>query len=185
MERFCDNCQEICEVTTKKLTEKFKVRDVEIEATITVRVCKKCGEEIWDRKLEKANDVIVFDKYKETVNLLTSKQITAIREKYSLSQVSFSRLLGFGDKTITRYENGSIQDVSHDLLIRLMDDVATFKKIWVKRKYFLSDRENKFIKDLLATREIIMEPFKYENLRVRTQFIKEGVNYGGLQYVGC
>ncbi|VEU79525.1 putative zinc finger/helix-turn-helix protein, YgiT family [Haploplasma axanthum] len=40
-----------------------------------------------------------------------------------------SQLLGFGEKTVTRYENGYIQDKSNDILMRLVDDKESFEQI--------------------------------------------------------
>lgn len=50
------------------------------------------------------------------------EEIKAIREQYGLSQRSFSKLLNWGDKTIFRYENGSIQDKAHNSLLVLLRD---------------------------------------------------------------
>ena len=58
-----------------------------------------------------------------------------------MSQSSFAKLLGFGEKTITRYENGAIQDVCHDNMIRLMESIDSFSLIWKERKGCLSQRE--------------------------------------------
>ena len=45
------------------------------------------------------------------------EEIKKIREQYGLSQRSFAKLLNWGDKTICRYENGSIQDKAHNSLL--------------------------------------------------------------------
>ena len=119
-------------------TEKFEVLGDEIEASITVRVCLRCNEEVWDENLERANQKSIYDKYRRKLNLLLPEEIKAIRDHYGLSQKSFAKLLGFGDKTITRYENGSIQDRSHDLLMRLMDSKECFITAWNVQKGQLS-----------------------------------------------
>ena len=56
--------------------------------------------------------------YRKKHNLLTSNEIIDIRKKYNLSQVDFSRLLGLGDVTITRYETKAIQDETYDSILR-------------------------------------------------------------------
>ena len=72
-------------------------------------------------------------------------EIKKIRKKYNLTQSAFSKLLGFGEKTITRYENGSIQDLAHDNLIRLMNSQNSFMEIWNLHKNKLTQVENENI----------------------------------------
>lgn len=60
--------------------------------------------------------------YRVKHGLLTSDEIVAIRMNYSLSQVDLSRLLGWGEATISRYESKSIQDEAYDTMLRLVRD---------------------------------------------------------------
>ncbi len=60
--------------------------------------------------------------YRVKHGLLTSDEIVAIRENYSLSQVDLARLLGWGEATISRYESKSIQDEAYDTMLRLIKD---------------------------------------------------------------
>jgi putative zinc finger/helix-turn-helix YgiT family protein len=140
---FCDKCGTPQEIMYEKVHGVFNILDTKIEAELTVARCGQCREEVWDEFIEKTNDMILFNQYKEHHHLLTSNQVKAIREKYALSQSNFALLLGFGAKTITRYENGAIQDVAHDLLIRLMDENTSFMSIWHQRKHILSERDIK------------------------------------------
>lgn len=88
-------------------------------------------------------------------NLPLPEEIKAIRNKYNLTQKAFSILLGFGEKTITRYENGSIQDDTHNLLIKLMDDQETFKKVWKIRKNLLTEKEMKNDEDMISKDDML------------------------------
>ena len=63
-----------------------------------------------------------YKKYRTIHNLLNPEEIKSIREKYDLSQNEFSNLLGWGEKTICRYENGAIQDNVHNDLLKLLKD---------------------------------------------------------------
>jgi len=47
-----------------------------------------------------------------------------------LSQRALSRLLGWGEITIHRYESGAIQDNVHDSLLRLIEDPQNIKKFF-------------------------------------------------------
>ncbi len=150
MERlYCNACIDMKEIIIKKEKHVFEVKGEKIEAEIKVTYCKECGEEVYNRKLEIENDKIVFNYYKRKIGLLTSIEVKSIRDKYGLSQKTFAKLLGFGEKTITRYESGSIQDETHDRLMRLIDDEENFLRIWklLPKKFTL--HENKKVNQYL------------------------------------
>lgn len=60
--------------------------------------------------------------YRIKMGLLTSNEIVAIRESYGLSQVDLSKLLGWGEATVSRYESKAIQDDAYDTMLRLIKD---------------------------------------------------------------
>lgn len=75
-------------------------------------------EEVFSPELEQENDVNLFNKYRELKGLLLPEQIKKIRLKFGVTQTEFAKILGLGDKTITRYENGSLQDMAQNNLIK-------------------------------------------------------------------
>jgi len=93
-----------------------------VEAEVKHIFCKDCGEELYDTDIERENTIRINDAYKQKNGLLTSEQIKRIREKHHLSQKKLADLLRTGEKTITRYENGAIQDPSYDLLLRILQN---------------------------------------------------------------
>ena len=119
---YCDICGDYVEYGVKKVKNKITVRGVTFEAIEHIAYCKKCGEELWVNEVERINDINVYDKYKELVGLLTSKQIKEIRHKRNMSQRELASFLSIGEKDITRYENGAIQSKVIDNLIRMVGD---------------------------------------------------------------
>ncbi|QPM68153.1 type II TA system antitoxin MqsA family protein [Atribacter laminatus] len=97
-----------------------------IEVLAQVAVCPQCNQDLYDDELDSQTQQSIFNQYRQKHGLLTSEEILRIREKYKLSQKAFSRLLGFGEVTIHRYELGSIQEKTHDLLIRQAEDAVLF-----------------------------------------------------------
>lgn len=53
---------------------------------------------------------------------LTAQDIKRIREKYGLTQQGFARLLGLGEASVVRYENGQKPSKANANLIRAADD---------------------------------------------------------------
>ncbi len=159
MKKYCDVCNKMQETYEEKITDQFDVKGVKVKATINVIKCRQCDSEVYDKNNEIKNDIIVFDEYKKTQNLLTSKEIINIRKKYGLSQSALSRILGFGIKTITRYENGSIQDSTHDNLLRLIKNEPNFFLLWKLNMDKLKENEN--IKITKKTYQEINPTFEY------------------------
>lgn len=160
---YCDICEKEVVTEVREVTEDFEVRDEVIRATIKIRVCKECGEEVWDKELEQKNEKIIFSAYRRKKGLLMPEEIKAIREKYHLPQSLFSLLLGFGEKTITRYERGSIQDAAHDLLIRLMNEERNIKATYQAHKDLFNEKDQEKIEKALYKGVIIIPFFQSSN----------------------
>jgi putative zinc finger/helix-turn-helix YgiT family protein len=115
-------------------------------ANATWAACSSCGEEILPDELTEA---IEAEQYRR-LGLLSPANIRQVREKTGLSAVEMAHLLGVGEKSFTRWENGrSIQNKSNDTLIRLLDkNAAAFVIVDAERK---PDRErllSKYVSDL-------------------------------------
>ncbi len=139
---FCPYCNAEHEGTIRVQQETYPVKGENVTITARVRVCNACGNELWDDQLDSKNLKAAFAIYRNRHGLLHPEQIQKIRMKYSLSQVAFARVLGLGDKTITRYENGSLPDAAQNNLIKLMTDPWNFKELLDanKEKLSASDR---------------------------------------------
>lgn len=180
MKKLCGNCEEYHNVIEKKEVREYEIKNTKIAAEIIVLLCDKCNEEVYDRETEIANDIILFDEYKKKHHLLTSSDIKRIRGKYNLSQTSFAKLLGFGLKTITRYENGSIQDVTHNNLMKLIEDERNYEAILLQ-KQSIKEYIDLFVD--YATKSIHT---KYEyNVSLKVKYTTTVGKNGGFRYEGC
>lgn len=127
--KMCSCCMEEHEVKTILTREHatFKNREVEYEATYLL--CELAGELYMDEGLIQENDIKMKDEYRRQEGLLTSAEISNIRAKYGISQSDLCSILGWGGKTITRYESHQVQDKAHDTIL---------KKIGKDPEWFLS-----------------------------------------------
>ena len=123
---YCLNCDKDVLFDIVEVQETHIIKGTKINVLTKHAICKECGSTIFNYQLEKQNQIIISDTYKAQVNLLTSKEIISIRQKYNLSQVELARIIKCGEKNIARYENGAIQDASIDLLIRLVDKIPAY-----------------------------------------------------------
>ncbi|MBO4325707.1 MAG: DUF4065 domain-containing protein [Clostridia bacterium] len=110
------------EVKTVRIREQatFKNRKVSYDALSLY--CDAADELYVDEELLQENDIKLKDAYRREEGLLTSAEIIAIRAKYGITQSDLCTLLGWGGKTITRYESHQVQDRAHDTILKKIDN---------------------------------------------------------------
>ena len=150
---YCPKCHSQQNVRFVEKTETFPVKGENVAVQATVCTCASCGEELLSPEYDDATLRAAYSIYRERHGLLQPSEIKEIREQYQVSQTSFARILGVGDKTIARYENGSLQDEAINNLILLARNPENFHKLLEKNKNKLSaDEINRLEKQLgLAT----------------------------------
>lgn len=128
---YCYHCDKMVDFEIKEINENTKVSEKGIPVSVKVKraYCKHCGTVVPYEKIDYEADRLVYDEYKRKVGLLTSQEIKEIRLLRNLSQRELSLMLGLGEKTITRYENGAIQDRAYDILLRLIKDNRGYRLI--------------------------------------------------------
>lgn len=145
-----------------------KVKDKEIEFDEYYVIDPKTNEEIFDRNIEIENDLRLYDIYKQQSNLLTSIEIKLIRKKYDMSQKEFALAIGFGEITIHRFENGSIQTEAIDSVIRLSEDPDIMYNFLIRNhNNFTEDDYLKFmekINTLISLKEHKIAEFNMNDL---------------------
>jgi len=150
---FCPNCEEYTNVKLEVEKEVYNVRGEPIEIEAEVTICQKCGSKIFDEERDSRNLEKAYSLYREKHKLLPPDEIRTIREKYGLSQRALSRLLGWGEITIHRYENGAVQDNVHDSTLRLIEDPQNMQKFfeanWNKLPSYTTVRLEKRIASFL------------------------------------
>lgn len=171
MKHYCPSCEKECATKVVEQNETLKVKGQEITLKVKVRICEKCGEGIIDKELDNASLKAFYEEYKKINNLLTTAEIKEIRNQWGLSQSQFALLLGMGEKTITRYENGNIQDETHDNLIRLARETESFRTLWDVRKDKLDRKTQNKVLSILEKKERI------SNYTITTIAQKQKFNY--------
>ena len=119
MKSYCEHCDAERNTFVEQREETLPVKGEDTTVIADVRVCAVCNNPVWDRELDGESLKTAFDAYREKHGLLTCAQIKSFRDQYGLTQIQFARLLGLGDKTIARYETGSIQDEAINTLMVL------------------------------------------------------------------
>lgn len=120
MKGICPNCERQTELELNHTTEDVEVRGESIPIEVQYYKCLDCGEEFedpdsHDDPLDKA-----YREYRKRHSMMQPEEIKALRKRYGLTQNAMSRLLGWGGATLSRYENGALQDDAHEKTFRLV-----------------------------------------------------------------
>ena len=68
----------------------------------------------------------VYNQYRDKFNIPFPDEIMLIREKYGLSAIKMSEILGFGINSYRQYEAGEMPSVANAKLIQMADDPKKF-----------------------------------------------------------
>ena len=117
MTKYCEECGKEVKTIIVEKCEEYEIFGELIEVNAKILTCSECGEEFYNEELDTATLVEAYNLYRRKHKLLMPAEIKQIREQYGLSQRSFAKLLNWGDKTIYRYENDSLQDKAHNSLL--------------------------------------------------------------------
>ncbi len=118
----CPACEKKSSIRQVSKREKIVVRGESIETTVTFWKCSHCGREFLNTMDDEDPLKSAYRKYRETHNMLQPEGIREIRKSIGLTQGELGSLLGWGRVTLSRYENGSLQDRSHDSQLKKLKD---------------------------------------------------------------
>jgi putative zinc finger/helix-turn-helix YgiT family protein len=124
----CPICGEGATLQPVEQTETFEVRGEAIEVQSIVMQCPQCGEEMLRPEDPDPVDR-AFREYRKRHNLLQPEEIRELRGRYQLTQSELSTLLGLGGATLSRWENGSLQEEPHDHLLRFAMEPQNLHKL--------------------------------------------------------
>ena len=171
---FCSICEENHDVSLIEEERETIIKGEKIKYKELYYKCDKYPDNniFMSGDLWNVNLINSLDEYRKKKDLLTSKEIKKIREKYQLTQSEMAYLLNLGEITITRYETKQIQDASVDNMIRELNDNPLFAlKLLEKNKdkFKRYDEIEKNIKDVidkniisfLNEQELIAKYIKY------------------------
>jgi putative zinc finger/helix-turn-helix YgiT family protein len=105
------------------------VRGEPIQVEYEAFKCDTCGETFLETKTEDDPFITAYTIYRKKHNMLQPDDIKKIRMKYGVSQAELGRLLGWGGATLSRYENGALQDRVHDGQLSLISDPRNMLKL--------------------------------------------------------
>jgi putative zinc finger/helix-turn-helix YgiT family protein len=129
MTGYCPNCEKVVTLSRIRKQEELTIRGEKIEVTSEFLKCSECGEEFEDPKSHTDPLIAAYAEYRRRKNMVTPEQIFEFRKTYGLSQKELSELVSIGVATLSRYENGSLQEEAHDKLLHFIMESSNFKEL--------------------------------------------------------
>ena len=118
VKKYCEHCHK--EVKYKIGIEEVKYTIANSSVTIKCEVprCIECGEELNDNDLFEKNAKLAKEEYMNKYNILTVDEIKNILNKYDIGATVLSKVLEWGDITITRYIKGKLPSKNYSDKLR-------------------------------------------------------------------
>lgn len=136
----CPCCMKEHTVKIISVSEQNIFKNVPVDYNAEYFYCGQTDETWAGEQQISASDISMKNAYRKKMGLLTSQQILALRARYGISQSDLCLLLGWGAKTITRYESHQVQDAAHDTILRKLDsDPEWFLDLLDKGRQLLSE----------------------------------------------
>jgi len=85
--------------------------------------CTSCGEEFYDGFMAQEHNRRTAAAIRAEDGLLQPDEVRLVRMRYGLSQAGLETLIGSGEKTVVRWEKGTVaQNATADTLLRVLRD---------------------------------------------------------------
>lgn len=126
----CAECGTKNEYEMRKTVRRFEGEGYSFELEAEIPYCTKCNSPIWIDEIEDEITRRANQKIRECTGIVTHEEILNILEKYGASQKFMSRLLGWGEITLTRYISGGYTpSKSNSARIKELNNPYVFQKL--------------------------------------------------------
>lgn len=172
MKGICPKCEKETDIELVRKIEEIKVRGESIEVETEFYKCLVCGEEFEDPRSD--NDPLdkAYREYRRRHGMVQPEEIRQLRKRYGFTQSEMSSLLGWGGATLSRYENGALQDEAHGKILHLITDprnllnlieqspdaIPEYKKENIIKELKIAEEESYSIESILEERLGVYEP---------------------------
>lgn len=153
MKNICPNCEKETNLTLRQEKEIIEVRGEPIDVDSEFYVCDECGE-AFENTRDSDSLEVAYQEYRNRHHMLQPNEIREWRKAYGLTQKELSQVLGWGGATLSRYENGALQDEAHEKVLRLVMEPHNLRKLLEESSKALPiDKKERLIKELTEAEE--------------------------------
>jgi putative zinc finger/helix-turn-helix YgiT family protein len=162
MKAICPHCEATRDVKIVNTKETVDIRGERIEVPVKYYKCLTCGGDFDDPKANSDPLERAYAEYRSRHGMVQPSALKVFRKRYGLTQNELGRLLGWGLVTVSRYENGALQDEAHDKEARLaMEPRNLIKLIEETPDAISNDKKLRLLQELQKEEE---EAFPFERI---------------------
>lgn len=130
----CSECGSKNEYEWKEVLRRYESDEYQVEINVKVPVCIKCGAPIFDEAIENEITKLANEKIREKREIISQSEIINIVKQYNVSQKYLSRLLGWGEITLTRYISGGYTpNKNNSEKLKSIRDPYVLRKIMIEQ----------------------------------------------------
>lgn len=152
LKEYCEVCNEIANLTRKEKVAKEEIKGKEYEYIKVIDYCSKCGNPVSSKDSIDENLRRIDKAYREEEKIISIEEIEEILRKYKIGKKPLSKLLGWGEVTITRYINGDIPSKFYsDELYKILNSSNYMLEILERNKDNIA--ENAYLTSINAIKQ--------------------------------
>lgn len=163
--KLCIQCGAQNTYELKNVVRRYEGDGYHFEMSVKIPFCTVCGAPLYDEEIEKDIAERANQKIREQRNIISREEILKILETYNVSQKFLSRLLGWGEITLTRYIGGNytpnisnsnkLKELKNPYIFQmLMQNFYENGKYEEKEKKALKKAENGVVRQLNELKKI-------------------------------
>ena len=147
---YCEKCDKLVPYKIKEEKSCFNVKGKTYEYLELVPYCEVCGEivgteDVVDENFKRKNDV-----FRKSEGIITQEEIEEILQKYKIGKKPLSKLLGWGEVTLTRYINGDVPTKPYsEELYKILNDTSYMEELLEKNKDRITAVAYKNVKNVI------------------------------------
>lgn len=165
---YCEKCDKIVKYNLVEKKDYAEIKGKEYEYISLIGVCDNCGEQVSDTDLVDKNLKRIDCVYRKAEGIITQNEILDILKKYKIGKKPLSKLLGWGEVTLTRYINGDVPTKMYsDELYKLLNNKKNMIELLEKNKENITQKAYKQVKSALNDQTTI------SNIEIVAQYIIE------------
>lgn len=149
MKGICPACEKETDLEFVNRVEDIIVRGENIPVRVEYFKCMDCGSEFEDPQSTYDPLEVAYHEYRTRHGMVQPEEIKLFRERFGLTQLEFSNLLGLGGATLSRYENGALQDEAHNTMLILAMQPDNLLELIEEKTSVLSAEKRERIINLL------------------------------------
>lgn len=147
MKRLCPYCDKVNDTDAVPIIENITIKGESYQIPNEIFKCRVCDGEFEDDFSDKDPLREAYRQYRQKHNMIQPEEIMSFRARYGLSQSELSKLLGWGGATLSRYENGALQDEAHDNVLQFIKSPENLLHLVQKKGCVLKEERKKELLD--------------------------------------